>query len=130
MRRRGFLQSITLSTLAALLPWRDVSGWQVVGEAIAPGARLAVQLATHVPHGAVLTLAVHHQRLGGPRIPAYHRTHAVTAGQHLELVTPYPYADLVAGTYFVHLSLRDGRGRMLDQHEAGHYAIRRFRFSA
>ncbi len=130
MRRRGFLQCITVSTIAAVLPWRALSGWAIDGEAAAPGARLLVRLAAHVPLGASLAIELQHKRQDGSQIASRHAEQPVSAGQKLELVTPYPYSDLVAGTYEVALTLRDERGHLLDRHVAGSYAIRRFRFSA
>lgn len=130
MHRRGFLQCITFSALAAVLPWRDMPGWRVDGQAILPGARLRVHVAGHVPIGASLELEVWHQRTDGTEIPAHRATHGVTAGEHLDLVTPYPYDDLIAGTYVVRLILRDAAGQTQEHHNAGQYVVRRFRFSA
>ena len=130
MRRRAFLQCMTLSTVAAVLPWRELPGWQVDGEATVPGARLQVQVAAHVPAGATLAIDVIHGGADGTSTGSQHAEQGVVAGQQLEVVTPYPYDDLVAGSYAVSLTLRDSRGRVLDRHDAGQYHIRRFRFSA
>lgn len=130
MRRRGFLQCIALGSLAAVLPWRDRPGWQIDGESTSPGARLRVDLAADVPVGATLGLTVQHEGRNGTRTTSQHGEFAVSAGQQLELVTQYPYTDLIAGTYAIQLTLRDGRNRVLDRCDAGSYAIRRFRFSA
>lgn len=130
MRRRSFLQCVALSTVAAVLPWRDLAGWQVDGEATSPGARLRVILAPHVPAGSSLAIEVTHDKPDGATATSQHAQQVVAAGQHLELATPYPYTDLVAGKYTVRLALRDPRGRILDRHDAGTYVIRRFRFSA
>jgi uncharacterized protein (DUF2141 family) len=130
MRRRGFLQCITLSTVAAILPWRNLSGWQVDGEATSPGAQLLVRVAPHVPQGSTLHVQVRHSRADGQTTSTQHASQAVHADQQVTLVTPYPYADLIAGTYAVELQLHDARGRTLDRHDAGTYTVRRFRFSA
>jgi hypothetical protein len=130
MRRRGFLQCIALSTVAAVLPWRDLSGWQIDGEATSPGARLRVIVARHVPGGSTLTIDVAHEKQDGVILRSRHSAQIVVAGQELEVVTPYPYTDLVPGQYAISLLLHDAHGRELDRHDAGSYAIRRFRFSA
>ena len=130
MRRRSFLQCVALSTVAAVLPWRELAGWQIDGEATAPGARLRVTVAGHVPTGSTLAIDVAHKGADGAILGSRHAVQTVAAGQQLEVVTPYPYTDLVAGQYTVSLVLHDPRGRELDRHDAGSYAIRRFRFSA
>ncbi len=130
MRRRGFLQCIALSYLAAVLPWREASGWQIAGEATAPGARLQVDLALGLPPETLLLLDLHHDRADGTRTTSRHAALPVTGGQRLELVTPYPYQDLVAGRYAVALTLQDAHGAVLERHAAGSYTLRRVRFSA
>ena len=130
MRRRGFLHCITLSTLAAVLPWRDLGGWQVDGEATAPGAILQIDIAKHVPANAALEVDIAHVRPDGVCNTVRAIAQRVTPGQQLRIPTPYPYRDLVAGTYDVTLTLRDEAGREIDRHEAGRYTVRRFRFSA
>ncbi len=130
MQRRGFLQCIALSSLAAVLPWRDLAGWEVSGEATAPGVRLRVSIAPHVPADATLHVEVQHTRGAATATLSRHAQQVVHGGQEVEVVTPYPYADLVAGTYAVRLHLQDACGRPLDTHDAGTYTVRRFRFSA
>ena len=130
MRRRGFLQCIALSSLAAVLPWQAVPGWQVQGAATHPGAPLSLRVSRRVPAGAQLVVQIEHQRGDQSIAVTEHGPIAVVAGQPLQLVTPYPYGDLVAGVYDVRLLLRDGHGRLLERCSAGQYAIRRVRFSA
>ena len=121
---------MTVSSAAALLPWRPLPGWEVTGAATAPGAPLWITLAAHVPADARLTLDVVHTPAAGSPTAMRADERAVRGGQTLELTTPYPYDDLVAGAFAVRLDLRDSAGRHLATWDAGSYTIRRFRFSA
>lgn len=130
MERRPFLQFLLLGVGTAVLPWQLPPGWRVEGHATTPGARLRVTLGRDLPHGAQLLMEMTHLRHNQPSLRSQHQQQNVQAGQELELLTPYPYAQLVAGQYQVELVLLDADSRELQRHDAGIYHIHKFRFSA
>ncbi len=97
----------------------------VNGRALFPGVPLQIDVDDDVPPGAVVEVVVQHD--GTPFIQ---ESRPALGGQHLVIETPYPFDDLVPGTYLVRVDLLDRGGRPIEQHAAGGYRLGKHRFSA
>jgi hypothetical protein len=101
-------------------------GWlQASDSAVFPGATVDVNLSAHADTDWRVELELSHS---DGRFVAL--LDGLSPGGTATAVIPYPFEDLVAGTYTATVCLRDGGGAVIERLAVGRYAVREPVFSA
>ena len=129
MERRTFLHLCTgaaATSAAATVPaWLPSGCWMALdGEALFPGAPLALDVDRQTPAGSRIALDVVH---AGQR---WRTLHPAPPGARITLATPYPFARLVAGDFAVEIALLAPDGQERERVVAGRFSLKPFPFSA